>query len=105
MKRTPDAEGAIVELVKNSYDADARNCIIIFKNHGAYSHNPSLYIIDNGIGMTREIIKNHWMKIGTDNKLQNFQSGKRVKSGAKGIGRFALDRLGVPAEMFIINCI
>ncbi|MCP4352985.1 MAG: GHKL domain-containing protein [Desulfobacterales bacterium] len=96
------AEGAIVELVKNSYDADARKCIIIFSNHESY-HN-SLYIIDNGIGMTSEIIKNHWMKIGTDDKLRNFQSTRgRVKTGAKGIGRFALDRLGLSSKMFTIS--
>ena len=98
------AEGAIVELVKNSYDADARSCIIIFNNHAESDRNPSLYIIDNGIGMTNEIIKNHWMKIGTDDKLQNFQSaGGRVKTGAKGIGRFALDRLGLSSKMFTIS--
>jgi len=98
------AEGAIVELVKNSYDADARNCIIVFNNCNENHRNPSLYIIDNGIGMTNEIIRNHWMKIGTDDKLRNFQSTRgRVKTGAKGIGRFALDRLGLSSRMFTIS--
>lgn len=94
------AEGAIVELVKNSYDADARNCIIIFENHGELTGNPTIHIIDNGVGMTSEIIKNQWMKIGTDDKLENYLSDSgRVKTGAKGIGRFALDRLGLASEM------
>jgi len=94
------AEGAIVELVKNSYDADARNCIIIFENHNESIEKPTIYIIDNGIGMTSKIIKNQWMKIGTDDKLENYLSdGGRVKTGAKGIGRFALDRLGLSSEM------
>jgi len=45
--------------------------------------------------MTDEIIRKHWMTIGTDDKKTNFKSRKdRVKTGAKGIGRFALDRLG-----------
>ncbi|MEM8999323.1 MAG: hypothetical protein AAGB24_03590, partial [Bacteroidota bacterium] len=36
-----------------------------------------------------------WMKIGTDNKLVDFRSAEgRIKTGAKGLGRFALDRLG-----------
>lgn len=98
------AEGAIVELVKNGYDADAENCIIIFKNHDQYAHQPVLYIIDNGVGMTQDVIKNQWMKIGTDGKLKNFRSEKeRVKTGAKGIGRFALDRLAHESEMNTIS--
>lgn len=96
------AEGAIVELVKNSYDADARNCIIIFQNHN--KDDESLYIIDNGVGMTSEIIEQQWMKIGTDDKLQNFETlGGRVKTGAKGIGRFALDRLGICSELITVS--
>jgi len=98
------AEGAIVELVKNAYDADAKNCIIIFENHGEFEQIPCLYLIDNGIGMTSEVIENQWMKIGTDDKLQNFLSdGGRVKTGAKGIGRFALDRLGIASEMQTVS--
>ncbi|MCU4538482.1 HAMP domain-containing histidine kinase [Acinetobacter bereziniae] len=55
----------------------------------------SLYIIDAGEGMTKDIVKDKWMIIGTNNKLINYKSNKsRIKSGAKGIGRFALDKLG-----------
>ena len=98
------AEGAIVELVKNGYDADAKNCIIIFQNHGEFAENPTLYIVDNGLGMTSEVIKTNWMKIGTDDKLQNYLSeGGRVKTGAKGIGRFALDRLGLSSKMSTVS--
>ncbi len=98
------ADGAIVELVKNTYDADGKNCIVIFENHDEYSDNPSIYIIDNGTGMTDKVIEKHWMTIGTDDKLQNHQSNKgRVKTGAKGIGRFALNRLGVITELFTVS--
>lgn len=89
----PNAEGAFIELVKNSYDADANICIIIFSEQ-------SVYIIDNGEGMTDEIIENYWMTIGTNNKeIDVFTTTGRVKTGAKGIGRFALDKLGDLAEM------
>lgn len=98
------AEGAIVELVKNSYDADAKNCVIIFENNDEYSNNNSIYLIDNGSGLTNSIIVNHWMKIGTNDKLENYLSkGGRVKTGAKGIGRFALDRLSLCSEMFTVS--
>jgi signal transduction histidine kinase len=99
-----NANGAIVELVKNTYDADSRNCTIIFVNHGKYSTNPSIYIIDDGIGMTDKVIKNQWMTIGTDDKLQNYTSlSGRIKTGAKGIGRFALNRLGTTSKLSTIS--
>lgn len=61
----------------------------------------NLFILDFGEGMTRKIIEDYWMTIGTDNKLANMISRKnRVKAGAKGIGRFALDRLGSKSEMY-----
>lgn len=92
-----NAEGAIIELVKNAYDADAKTTIIIFDKTEKES---SIYIIDNGDGMTKQIVEEKWMQIGTDDKLQNFTSeNKRIKTGAKGIGRFALDRLGERARM------
>ena len=62
-----------------------------------------LYLIDSGEGMTSSIIENNWMVIGTDNKFDNYitKSG-RIKAGAKGIGRFALDKLGSDCEMITI---
>ncbi|OIR24482.1 sensor histidine kinase [Bathymodiolus thermophilus thioautotrophic gill symbiont] len=84
------SKGAIIELVKNGYDADSPLSLIYF-------HQPKdcLYIIDSGDGMTQSTIEKHWMTIGTDNKAKDiFTSTGRVKAGAKGIGRFALDKLG-----------
>lgn len=92
-------DSAIIELVKNTYDADAELCYIFFD-----IDNDSIYILDNGVGMTKKIIENHWMMIGTDNKREEYKSSKsRIKSGEKGIGRFALDRLGSICEMFTKN--
>jgi hypothetical protein len=89
-----NAEGAIIELVKNSYDADASVCVIIID-----PVNDSIRILDNGDGMTESTIRTHWMTIGTDDKKVNFKTKSRVKTGAKGIGRFALDRLGKSSIM------
>jgi signal transduction histidine kinase len=62
-----------------------------------------LYIIDNGEGMTEKVIEDHWMQIGTGNKEKEYISeDKRTKTGAKGIGRFALDRLGFETEMWTL---
>lgn len=111
------SKGAIVELVKNSYDADSSVSIIYFKRQIDITKeikiideeevevekkvdNSELFIIDAGEGMTEKIINEHWMTIGTNNKESDFFTQKgRVKAGAKGIGRFALDKLGDKCEM------
>lgn len=115
-----NASGAIIELVKNAYDADSKDCIIVFQKMAKHKHEEifkdnnesqpnnsqhyyNIYIIDNGSGMTDETLTNQWMTIGTDDKLLNYESDKkRIKTGAKGIGRFALNRLGKVAELFTL---
>lgn len=92
-------ESAIIELIKNSYDADSNICFLYFD-----ITNNSLFLIDNGTGMTKQIIEDYWMTIGTDNKKTDYISLKgRIKSGEKGIGRFALDRLGSMCELYSKN--
>jgi signal transduction histidine kinase len=89
-------DSAINELIKNTYDADADLCLVSFD-----VDNDEIIIIDNGIGMTEETILNEWMLIGTDKKKSDFKSEKsRIKAGEKGIGRFALDKLGNKCEIF-----
>lgn len=88
-------EGAVVELVKNTYDADATYCILYYDEK-----TDVLYLADNGSGMTEDIIKNHWMTIGRSSKKENFVSQKgRIQTGEKGIGRFALDRIADSCQM------
>lgn len=145
-----DVDGAIIELVKNGYDADA-DCVYVkyvnpfnevpihldrkqaqvyFKDHmnlisenyriedGEYKLNKEsadmdalelylrsisqIVVIDNGTGMSKEILKTAWMNIGTDNKEVNVYSSRknRIKTGAKGIGRFALDKLSLHTQVF-----
>ncbi len=92
-------DGAIFELVKNSYDADATTCIVYFDDKTS-----TLYLADNGIGMTKSIIENHWMTIGYSEKVKNFHSPSgRIATGAKGIGRFALDRIAKACSMYTVT--
>lgn len=89
-------EGAVLELVKNTYDADSDYCFIYYEK----SSN-RVIIGDNGFGMEKETIINHWMTIGRSSKNQEFITEKgRVQTGAKGIGRFALDRIGDKCKMY-----
>lgn len=88
-------EGAVVELIKNTYDADATCCILYYDEK-----KDILYLADNGNGMTEEIIRNHWMTIGRSSKKNSFVSQKgRIQTGEKGIGRFALDRIADNCQM------
>lgn len=90
------ADGAIVELIKNTYDADAEICFMCID-----AEQDTIYLVDNGSGMDSKIIEECWMLIGTANKRDNYESTKkRIKSGEKGIGRFALDRLGCDCVMY-----
>ncbi|AJA69642.1 Signal transduction histidine kinase [Myroides sp. A21] len=87
-------ETAVSELVKNAYDADATIVNIRFENSD--SVGGTLYIIDNGTGMTREQLINGFMRISSTSKIHNPLSDtyKRKRAGQKGIGRFAVQRLG-----------
>lgn len=147
------SQGAVTELVKNAYDADAGACAIFFlRRHDVVPEQLSstdfsdlksvlknsdqfyveqdgifkladsldeanfvelsaalddvidLWIVYNGKGMSSDVIEDYWMVIGTDAKeLKSKSDGGRVLIGAKGIGRFALDRLGQECELYSAN--
>lgn len=92
---------AVLELVKNSYDAHATKVEITFGED-------SIIIADNGKGMSKYDIINKWLFIaysaksdGTEDK--NYRSKiRRDFAGAKGIGRLSCDRL---ARYLTINTI
>lgn len=88
-------EGAVIELIKNTYDADASVCFLYYDDVAGI-----LYLADNGIGMTEDIITRYWMTIGRSSKKKTYitDSG-RIQTGAKGIGRFALDRIAEQCTM------
>jgi Histidine kinase-, DNA gyrase B-, and HSP90-like ATPase len=85
---------ALLELVKNSYDADADLCNIVFDNV-RIKEKGRIVIKDNGTGMTEEDILKKWLRAATNNKSlsKETKKHKRRKIGEKGIGRFATERL------------
>lgn len=89
-------ESAILELVKNAYDAGAKNLNIIFSNS---KDGVELVIIDDGSGMNDEDIRKAWMHVGKSTRGYDNEKRDRVYAGSKGIGRFALSRLGEEVEM------
>lgn len=88
---------ALFELVKNCYDANAQTVNISFENINPLGSESRIVIEDNGIGMSYKDIKDKWMVIGTSNKRRNDTSPApyyRKVVGKKGVGRFAVDKLG-----------
>ena len=87
-------ETAVSELIKNAYDADATHVKLIFENTASVGGR--LYISDNGSGMSRDELINGFMRIASTSKIHNKYSSKfrRSRAGQKGIGRFAVQRLG-----------
>ena len=83
-------EVALLELVKNAYDADARSCTV---DHEYPEH---ITVTDTGHGITLKEFQVAWMRIGTSSKESKATSRlfKRSVSGEKGIGRFAVRYLG-----------
>ena len=149
-----DVDGAIIELIKNSYDADADGVFVLFnipfpsvpkeisfelantvfgdsvsdlfkyystmgkslvkkeelsaEDEGNLTkilfEQNQIIIIDNGHGMDEEILRTSWMNIGTNDKEEKGISPKgRIKTGAKGIGRFALDKLSTKTVVYTKN--
>lgn len=83
---------ALVELVKNSYDADAGSVQIRLEN--ANTPDSRIIVTDTGSGMSQEEFEKKWMVIGTSNKVSEpYTPGGRKRTGKKGIGRFAVERL------------
>lgn len=88
---------ALFELVKNCYDANAQNVYVEFYSVGSKNPNSRIIIKDDGLGMTLDDIENKWMVVGTASKRQEKYSPapyNRRYVGEKGIGRFAVDKLG-----------
>lgn len=92
-----DRVTALFELIKNCYDANATEVTVTFENVGTINDTSVISIQDNGIGMSFEDIRDKWMVIGTSSKRRNPLSPEpfcRKCVGEKGIGRFAVDKLG-----------
>ena len=90
---------ALLELIKNAYDADASECIVNILSPDDVDVG-SITIKDDGIGMDYDTLEHSWLEIGTNNKEKNKQNGlrspkyNRISLGEKGIGRFGVHRLG-----------
>jgi len=94
---------AILELVKNSYDACANVCTVEFNFED--NNLNEIIIEDDGIGMNIDIINGVWLVVGTDNKKDTTKKSQcnRVPLGEKGIGRLGIHKLGEQIKLITKN--
>jgi HSP90 family molecular chaperone len=104
---------ALLELVKNSYDADATIIVIEFNGRVVIEKDgkkeirkiikegSSVQVYDDGTGMTLDTIKEAWMEPATISKKGSIKSEgkKRRYTGEKGIGRFSSAKLSSQLEI------
>lgn len=102
---------ALIELIKNSYDADASWVQVRFMNFAEEKGELVQYtgsfieIEDDGEGMTFDTIENSWMNPASPNKYLQKEKGKirttkkRIIQGEKGIGRYAIYKIGSTIEL------
>jgi signal transduction histidine kinase len=95
-----DHTTAVLELVKNSYDASATVVEVEIRIGLFAEGGPFIRIADDGVGMSSEDVANHWLRLGYSAKREaRFTSRGRRKTGEKGIGRISADRLGSILEL------
>jgi signal transduction histidine kinase len=91
-------EAALIELVKNAYDADSPSVLIVMEPPGSLSEgrkSGEILVSDSGHGMSAVELVEKWFEPATTDKVLRRESPKnRRMLGAKGVGRFATARLG-----------
>lgn len=94
-----DHTTAVVELIKNSYDADADTVLLEISARSA--RTGQIRIADNGHGMSEKDVEENWLRIGFSEKRaeRTTTTYLRRKTGEKGIGRLSADRLGSILEL------
>jgi signal transduction histidine kinase len=107
-----DSVQALLELVKNSYDADASYCKVTIdtgRETAAQTAFPqavgTITVEDDGTGMSLADIRRGWLTI-SDSSKREFKAKKLVTAkgrtplGDKGLGRLGTQRLGDNLEIF-----
>lgn len=91
---------ALIELVKNAYDADASTVVMRFTGPLEEGHG-SIEVWDNGHGMSLETVSNVWTEIATPFRRTTLRSerGTRRVLGEKGIGRLAASRIAASTDI------
>ncbi len=94
---------AVFELVKNAYDADATEVVVRLEL--ASGGEPTIIVTDDGDGMSLDLLRSVWLVPGDDHRRRQREEGRRsakhhrLPLGEKGLGRFAVHKLGNRIEV------
>src|SRR4051794_11142194 len=101
---------AVLELVKNSFDANSKKVEILFLNTQNNDDNlkaqkptpksSKIIIKDIGVGMNELDLTDKWLNIAYSDKKQKREEFGRLLAGNKGVGRFSCDKLGQFLEIY-----
>ena len=89
---------AVFELVKNAYDADATEVFVRLDLTSRRNH--TITVSDDGEGMTLDVLQSVWLVPGNEHRQKQRHSHQRTPKhgrlplGEKGLGRFAVHKLG-----------
>jgi signal transduction histidine kinase len=95
---------AVFELVKNAYDADSTSCTVTLSDIED-PETASICVEDDGSGMDLDTITGVWLEPGTDFRAKQRANRertdryRRLPLGEKGVGRFAVHKLGRQIEL------
>ena len=98
---------ALFELVKNCYDANSDSVTLNFHNVGNLKDDSYISLEDDGLGMSLYDIRYKWMVVGTNSKRKESVSPSpysRKVVGEKGVGRFAVEKLGSKVVIETTQC-
>lgn len=94
----PSPDQSVLELVKNSYDADAVGCTVELIRTD--QPGGTIRVSDNGDGMDAAAIRDGWLVLGQSLKAPGGRTRLgRIRAGSKGLGRLAALRMGLSATL------
>lgn len=93
---------AVVELVKNAYDAKSSSVLVKFERLNSAdttTQESRLVVSDKGVGMDATDIEDKWLNIAYSDKAVLIRDHGAYFAGNKGVGRFSCDRLGAKLDL------
>src|SRR5690348_13486593 len=92
---------ALIELIKNAYDADATE-VIVYGENLADVEIGKIIVADDGVGMSAKAFSDGFLRIASRSKDEGTRRSRKFKrryTGAKGIGRLAAHKLARVLEV------
>ena len=96
---------ALVELIKNAYDADATE-FVLFGEELASPSRAVFRLVDNGVGMTESQYRSGFLRIAARTKTEGERRSvvyHRRYTGEKGVGRLAAHKIAASVNITSVS--